>query len=199
MNLMNAMPDSGKRAMAQKLLTSKMGNALLDIVARAEYHLVESVVDLQAAADLPDEQRIAGAVPPADRREQLRALALAKLDGRFPEWWVANCSGLENAGEAAEKVGVDWEDQKERWADLMRENDAEGETDVLAGSYVRSRYGCTLQQFREIVVEWPEGGEDEQPREAKEMRAVAAGGISRAQETIDAVTAELEEEGEDVE
>ncbi|MFC6953533.1 hypothetical protein [Halorubellus litoreus] len=192
MSLLDAMPGSTKRGMAQKLLTSEMGNALLDIVARAEHQLVESVVDLQRAADLADEERIERVIPPEDRREQLRSLALAKLEGRFPEWWVVNCSGVDNAEEATEKVGVDWEAQKARWADLVRENGAEGDDVVLAESYCQRRYGCSLKQFRHLVVEWPEGDDGGEPREAREMRAVAVGGLSQAKETIDAVTAELD-------
>ncbi|WP_435362758.1 hypothetical protein [Haloarchaeobius sp. DYHT-AS-18] len=189
-----AMTDGMKRRLAQKMLDSRMGESVLNIISGAENELVSSVVDLQAAADLDDEERIGMLPSPEDRKEQIRQVIEAKLEGRFPEWWVTHVSGLENAGEAAEKADIDdWEAQKERWADLLRENGTEGETDQLAGSYVRSRYGCTLDEFEEIVVEWPDQTEDQNSRQAEEMKAVIASGVLMANQGIEQVTAELED------
>jgi len=189
--MMGMMPDGAKRQMARKMLDSEMTQAALQIVAHAEHELISSVVDLQAAADLPDEQRIDVVPAPEDRQAQLRQIVEAKLDGRFREWWVANCSGLDNAEEAAEKVDVEWSEQKGRWADLLRENGAEGETDALADSYVRSRYGCTAEEFRRLVVEWPEGDDGERSREAEQLKQAVASGLLVANQGIQAVTEEL--------
>ncbi|WP_256299928.1 hypothetical protein [Haloarchaeobius salinus] len=188
--LTSAMPN-GRQKLARKLLDSEMGQAMLQIVAHAEHELISSVVDLQDAADLEDNQRIDVVPEPEDRQEQLRQLVEAKLDGRFREWWVANCSGLENAEEAASKVDVDWQAQKQRWADLLRQNGTEGDTDTLAASYVRSRYGCTLDEFHETVVDWPEGSENDHPREAEEMKAAIAAGVIEANQGVQRVTEEL--------
>ncbi|MFD1645571.1 hypothetical protein [Haloarchaeobius litoreus] len=186
------MPSGAKRKMARKMLDSTMGQSMLQIVAHAEHELISSVVDLQSAADLADEQRVQVVPDPEDRQAQLRQIVEAKLDGRFPEWWVVNCSGLDNAEEAAEKVDVDWHEQKERWAELLRENGTEGETDTLAASYVRSRYDCTLDEFRTLVVDWPDGGEDERSREAEQLKQAVASGLSVANQGIQTVTEELE-------
>ncbi len=190
--MMGMMPSGAKRKMARKMLDSTMGQSMLQIVAHAEHELISSVVDLQSAADLADEQRVQVVPDPEDRQAQLRQIVEAKLDGRFPEWWVVNCSGLDNAEEAAEKVDVDWHEQKERWAELLRENGTEGETDTLAASYVRSRYDCTLDEFRTLVVDWPDGGEDERSREAEQLKQAVASGLSVANQGIQTVTEELE-------
>ncbi|WP_435349007.1 hypothetical protein [Haloarchaeobius sp. HRN-SO-5] len=192
--MMAALSDGMKRRMARQMLDSRMGTAMLDIVARAEHELVSSVIDLQEAADLADDHRIQSLPTPEDRKAQIRQVVAAKLDGRFPQWWVANCSGLDNADEAAEKADIDdWQAQKERWADLLRENGTDGDTDQLAASYVRSRYGCTLDEFEQVVVEWPENAEGENSREAEAMKAVVAAGVSEANQGIQRVTATLQE------
>ncbi|WP_435332847.1 hypothetical protein [Haloarchaeobius sp. TZWWS8] len=189
-----AITDGMKRQLARKLLDSQMGAATLNIVATAEHELVSSVVDLQSAAGLDDDECITVVPPKQDRKEQIRQVVEAKLDGRFPSWWVAHISGLENAEEAAEKADIDdWNAQKRRWADLLRENGTEGETDELAGAYVRSRYGCTLEEFRSLVVEWPERTESENSRQAEELKAVIAAGVLKANQGIERVTVELQE------
>jgi len=193
--MMGVMPAGAKRQMARqmarKMLDSEMTQAALQIVAHAEHELISSVVDLQAAADLEDDQRIDAVPAPEDRQAQLRQIVDAKLDGRFREWWVANCSGLDNAEEAAEKVDVEWSEQKERWADLLHENGTEGETDALANSYVRSRHGCTAEEFHRLVVDWPEGDEGERSREAEQLKQAVASGLLVANQGIQAVTEEL--------
>ncbi|WP_435358455.1 hypothetical protein [Haloarchaeobius sp. DFWS5] len=192
--MMGAMTDGMKRKMARKMLNSRMGDATLNIVATAEVELVSSVAELQEAAGFDDEERITAMPTVEDRKAQIQHVVEAKLNGRFRQWWVTHCSGLENADEAAQKVGLDdWQAQLERWADLLRENGTEGETDALAGAYVRSRYGCTLSEFETLVVEWPEGDENANSREAEEMKGVIAAGVTKANEGIERVTEELRE------
>jgi len=190
--MMGALGEKARVQMAKQALDSDLGTAMLDIVARGEYELMQSVMDLQDAADLPDEQCLSQTVHPDDRREQLRGVAHAKLQGRFREWWVENCTDLDHAEDAAQKVGVDWDEQVAKWADLLRAQGAEGSDEALARTYVHRRYGVGLEEFRTLVVEWPEGDEDEPSREAREIRNVFVSGVEASKATIDAVTAELE-------
>jgi hypothetical protein len=189
MNLPGNLGARGKRQFAKRFLESDQGAAVLEILAEAEATLVRSVREQQAAIGVDLEGQ---PVPSKeDRKAQLQEMILAKIEGRFPEWWVETplADRIDHADEAAEFADVDeseWTDAKETWADVLRESNPDADVDELADVYTRRRFGLELEEFREVVVEWPDG------REAAELREILVAGVQMANQGINYTTTLLE-------
>jgi len=193
--MMGSMPDrfsGGKevmqRKMVKKFLQSDAAEAVLSILTQTEERLLAAVVDQHEVLGLEG----AGEVPDPDQRAgTLRELWLAKVEGRFPEWWVEHYADLENRKEAAQFAAAsseEWATTKEEWADRLRRNGLEGTDDELADGHVRRRYGVPLAEFKRQVVDWPD------EREAEELQDVIAGPVERAISGVEAATDHLREQ-----
>lgn len=117
---------------------------------------VVGAVDPGAGFGLPDsvEER------QADLAEALNALS----NESFKEWWFSERAPrlMENPETAAKFVGLsksDWQTQIHAWADQYHGADNPDWVDYmtdaqLADHYARDKYGLTLAQFAQGVVEW---------------------------------------------
>jgi|GEM_PF-1541124 len=192
MNLRNlATGGDPRKALATKFFQSKQAEAFLSIVAHRERRIMEAVVDLQEAADA-DIDVVEGVPSVDDRVEQIRSMALAMIDESLPSWYVQEAMDLENAEEAAQYADLtadEWETTKETWADRYREQGIEGDVDELATAHVRARFDIDdLETFREGVVEWPDD------RQRAVLEEALAGGLEMAEQGIEDVTEELEDQ-----
>jgi hypothetical protein len=193
---MTDVPDQVWATVAKRALEWRLATAALDVLCGFEERLIEASLSLEDAAGIDTEER--DVVMPAElRREQLREATKAKLEGEFREWWVKNIANVERAEEAAEKVGVDWSIQKEWWAYTERQAGEEGSDDELAAQHVAERYDCSLDEFRELVVEWPEDGLQGRSREAFEWQQLVAGRAEEALASIEAVAENLDDDNDE--
>lgn len=187
---MEDLAGAGKEQAAKRMLEREEARAAFEIVAEVEMTLLESVREQHAAIGLEtiDEEDLPSK---EDRVEQLRQAAMAKAEGRFPEWLVEHkLEGvLENADEAASYADLskeEWENTKAEWAERYREQDLEADDDELAKAHVRTRYDVDLDEFHHLVVKWPDG------REAAELQEVLSSGVRMANQGIERTTAVLE-------
>jgi hypothetical protein len=176
------MKEQGMKRAARKFLRSEYGSAVITVVTKAERQLVEAVAEqhdllsIDGVTSVPDEE---------DRAEQLRELALAKIEGRFPAFWVKHCSGLDGAERAARVADADDFDAViERWASQY---ETEGTAEEIADGHVRALHGVDLDTFREVVVEWPED------REKEALKDVVVAGVTVAYDGIHASNQRLRE------
>lgn len=181
---------AGKEAMQRKLgrkLVDEYGDAMLGVLTTVEHRLLEAVADQHDALDLA----AVGVPEPEARADRLRELWLAQFEGRFPAFWVEHYADLENPEEAAQFADLDaeeWETTKAEWADRYRRNGMDlDDDDELAAAHTTARYGVTLAEFEQVVVEWPED------RQGEELQDVIAGPVERAISGIEAATDHLRE------
>jgi hypothetical protein len=166
--------DVMQQKMVQRVLDSEAAEAVLTILARTEHRLLTAVVEQH---DLLGLDGPAAPLDPEERAERLRGLWEAKMAGEFPAFWVEHYADLDNPEEAAQFAAVDpeeWQTTKREWADRLRRNGLEGDTNELAEGHVRKRYGVGLAEFERVVVEWPDG------RASEELQAVLAGPVETA-------------------
>lgn len=178
------------KSMAKKLLESEHGEVALQILTTAERALLESVREQRRAMGLDD--NVDELPSREDRAEQLRQLALAAIADEFPQHYVETYlrTRLDHVDDATQYADLDedeWQTQKQQWADDLRDQGATGPDDALAGRFVEMRFGVSLDEFRELVVHWPEG------REAQEMENIVASGVKTANHAINVHTQILDQ------
>lgn len=183
--------NTGKRETVKRLLKSEKGAAALSILVEAEQTLIASVLEQHETlgiteidtSDLPSKD---------DRVSQLQAVALAKIEGRFPAHFVETYfdGRLDHASEAAQFADLDddeWTAKKAEWAASLRDQGVDGGDEELARAHARTRYGIDLDEFEALVVNWPDG------RETDELKGILASGVQLANEGINETTRILEE------
>jgi hypothetical protein len=189
-NVRDALGDAAnpKQAMAKRFFESEMFESYLWVFAQRERQLVERVRRLEEAHGVDHIEEIP---EPGERVLQVKDFAGAMVSGDAPEWGVENLGVVDNPDEAVEYVDMDgeaWSEQKAEWADLLRENDEEGDEEELADRYVRARFGVPLAEFERAVVEW-----DDKDRQTL-VEEVLAGGFDLVGEGVDRVLDEIDEE-----
>lgn len=183
------------KKVARKLLESEQGKVALRILTTAEHALLQSVREQREAMGLDGD--LEDLPSGDDRAEQIRQLALAAIADEFPRHYVETYLGhrLDLVDEAAEYADIDedeWTDQKQRWADDLRDEGATGSDDDLAARFVEMRYGVPIEDFYRQVVDWPDG------REAQEIENIVASGVKTANHAINVHTEMLEQADVDV-
>lgn len=175
-------------SVARRYLEGEKGTAILSILTEMERVLNEEIRDQHEALGIETIEQLPSK---EDRAEEIRQVALAHLNGQFPEHVVKTYLGdrLENVEEAAQFADLDeeeWQETKEDWAENYEEMGTEGTVDELARAHVRTRYGVDLEEFYHLVVHWPEG------RAGSEMESIIASGVRTAQNGIQRTTAVVE-------
>ncbi len=148
----------------QKLMESAIKDSdaldhITNIIAGLECELLQEVAELQDAVGLDPLQ-----VPdPQARQEALASLVVAQMSGDLESWYAEQvlAEHMENAESAAAYLSLDqeeWQAQKETWAEMYRNQGAEGSTDALTEHHVDQQFGVSLNEFRRQVVEWEPAG-----------------------------------------
>lgn len=178
---LNAKAAVKKRA-TKKLIRSNVGEGVLETIATIEVSLAQLVAEQHALLGLDEID--ADSLPEKEQRvEQLREAALASVDGRFPEWWVRNCSGLTNPDRAARFADADeWRAIKERWANSY---DREASVDELANAHTKTLHDVDAETFRRTVVEWPEG------RTTQEFHSLATANFDAIHDALERANEDL--------
>jgi len=151
-------------ASKQKLMESAIKDSealehVTNIIAGLECELLQEVADLQDAVGLDPLQ-----VPdPSARQEGLQSLVVAQMSGDLEGWYADHVLSehVENESNAAAYLTLepeDWAEQKATWAEMYREQGAEGSDDALAEHHVQEQFGVSLSEFEREIVEWQPAG-----------------------------------------
>jgi len=151
-------------ASKQKLMESAIKDSdaldhVTNIISGLECELLQEVADLQDAVGLDPID-----VPnPQARQEALASLVIAQMSGDLEGWYAEHvlAEHVENPQDAAAYLALDpedWPDQKETWAEMYREQGADGSADSLAEHHVNQQFGVSLAEFRRQIVEWEPAG-----------------------------------------
>jgi hypothetical protein len=124
-------------------------------------------------------------------------MLLARFEQRVTEWWVENHAPMErreDAAQFADMGGDEWQAQIEDWADRARQQaGVDGPDRKVVDTMLRNTYGVGLDEFEELVVEWPVGDEDERGRRVQVMRDVFATPVEQVERTIRDATEAIDE------
>lgn len=154
--------------------------------AALEAHLEALDVDDVELVDVPDHET---------RLDELTALIEARVSGDPWDYWVKFQApdALEGPDRARDYAGMDadeWEQRIAKFADVYRKrfDETDDLTDRdLAGHHIESRYGLSLDEFEETVVNW---------RPARVMERAVTGPMQDMTQAVIDATEAVENTGE---
>lgn len=167
---------------------SEMMQALATVIATHEHEQIERVEELHDAVGIEGIERTRDV---DDRKEQLLGLIEAMAGGDIGSYWLDEVASehIENADDAAPYLGMeadDWEQQIEQWAEQYRQrsDEAADYTDrELADTHVSSKWGVSLGEFEEEIIDWTAG---------EALETMLSGNLKAVSTGIEAATEELE-------
>lgn len=177
---------------AKQFVNSDWGEGVSELLAAKEQDLLEKVAALADATDhdTPDLGASAGA-----RAEQLRQGVEAIIGGNFPQWYVSEMVDAKNTDRIAALAAKDDADLTQRmdgWVSAYRNNGGSGLDDMtdreIVARHVERKYGLALEAFARLV-HWRDG------QRARAIEDVLLGGMNRAEESIEEMTAAAENGG----
>jgi hypothetical protein len=163
--------------------------ALSQVVAEREAAQLELA---QGLAEASDAEVSVDAIPDVDERAlELEAMAEAASQADLRTWYFEEFAPdyLQEPESAMAYAGLnddEWQRQQEAWAENYRATSPEAESvsnKDLAALHVENKFGVTLEEFEQNVVDW---------RPGRAIQDVLTANLRTVEGVMAAVTAELE-------